>query len=351
MSFSSATRRALAGKQAFLAEVERLGADVLGIDPLDDALAALAGGDGLPPGLAAESLFAGGMPRIRPVLVLLATRAQSAEHAPDPELAFEAACVAELLQGTIRLHDVALGRQDGRRRRAARRVLRGATHWLGGNHLSLRAMEIARHLPAPEILGDVLDALREITEGQALSEELRRRTPTPDDALLHAEAHAGAVFAFACRAGGRLGGLDRAEVSGLSRYGRHIGIGWQLAEDLAAFEQAEDRQALLEASRPLYPVAWSAEQDAAIAPLWARLQARGEPAVAEDLAGRVRAAGGLAAGRQALIQQTWTARQALTVLPPTPARDAMERIAASLAGVRAEGPAAERVEERAGGAG
>lgn len=331
-SFSAATRRAQAGRQALLTEVERIGAELLRAGPLEEALAALAGGEGLPPGLSAEELFAGGVPRIRPVLVLLAARARSAEDAPHEEVAFEAVCVAEMLQKTIQLHDMALGRQDGRRRRAARRVLRGATHWLGGNHLSLRAMEIARHLPAPEIMGDVLDALREITDGQALSEELRRRAPTARDALHHAESHAGAVFAFACRAGARLGGLDRAEVSGLSRYGRHVGVGWQLAEDLAAFEQEEERRDLLEAARPLYPVAWAIDADDRIAPLWDRLREEGDPAAAEELAARVRAAGGLSAGRQALVQQVWSARQALHALPPTPARERMDQIAASLAG-------------------
>jgi geranylgeranyl pyrophosphate synthase len=334
LSFSRASLRALGGRQALLSEVERLGRDVLSVVAFEEALQALASGDGLPPELAHEQLFAGGVPRIRPLLLLLAARAESAEHAPDPEVAFEAACVAELIQGAILLHDKALGRQEGRRRRVARRVLRSASHWLGANHLTLRALEIARHLPAPEILGDVLDTLREVAEGQSLGEELRQRAATPAEALQHVEGQAGAVFAFACRAGGRLGQLDRQGIAGLSRYGRHIGVAWQLSEDLSSFEQPEARQALLRDAvwtRPLYPVAWATDQDPQILSLWERLREEDDDQVAEDLAEGVRSGGGLVAGRAALIRQTWAARQALQTLPDTPAREAMDRIAASLA--------------------
>lgn len=335
MSYSTSSRRAQSGRHALLQEVERLGKDLLlGNSPLEESLQALAGGEGLPPGLLPETLFAGGVPRIRPVLVVLAARAAVAEKQPDPEAAFEAACVAELMGAAIRLHDAALGRQDGRRRRAARRVLRGATHWLGGNYLSLRALEIARHLPAPEILGDVLDTLREVAEGHALGEELRGRPPTPHEAIQHAEERAGAIFAFSCRAGARLGGLERSDVAGLSRYGRHVGVAWQLAEDLAGFERPEDRQELLcqaAWTRPLYPVAWSLGQDPEVPLLWSKLREQGSGDAAERLADRVRSSGGLVAARSVLVQQTWQARQALATLPETPAREAMDHIASSLA--------------------
>lgn len=321
---------------ALLQEVERLGKDLLlgSSGPMEEALQALAGGEGLPPGLSPETLFAGGVPRIRPVLVVLAARASCLEEKPDPEAAFEAACVAELMSAAIRLHDAALGRQDGRRRRAARRVLRGASHWLGGNYLSLRALEIARHLPAPEILGDVLDTLREVAEGHALGEELRGRNATPREALQHAEERAGAIFAFSCRAGARLGGLERADVAGLSRYGRHVGVAWQLAEDLAGFEHPEDRRMLLSNAvwtRPLYPVAWALGEDPEMPMLWSKLRDESSERLTEQIAERVRASGGLVAGRNALVQQTWQARQALSTLPETPAREAMDRIASSLA--------------------
>lgn len=333
MPFSRSSHRASAARRIIAAEIERLGGELRSQERLEEMIAALLGGEGLPPGLLGDSA-GDGIPRIRPVLVQLASGAGAARDAADPAEALDVACVAELLHLAIVLHDAALGRQDGRRRRAARRVLRGATAWLGGNAVTLRALEIARRAPAPEILGDALDTLREVAEGQALRANLQGRAPTPADALLGMETRNGAVLSFACRAGGHLGRAERPVVTRLGRYGRHVGVGLQLAEDLAAFEVQEDPRPLLrsaEAGRLLYPVAWASEQDDAVAPLFLRLGESGDVGLADELAARVRDAGGLRAGREALLSQSWSARQALSTLPETPARAALDRIAAGLA--------------------
>lgn len=324
---------AAAARRRLLLEVERLAGDLRGpLAGLDDALASLVDGEGLPPGLTPEILFEGGVPRIRPVLVVLAGRA-AVEKDADPQAAFEVAAIAEMLQGAIRLHDLALGRRDGRRRRAARRVLRGAGSLLGANHLTLRALELARRAPAPEILGETLELLREVGAGHALGEALRTRPATVADSLLHAEEHSGAFFAFLCRAGGHLVRAGRPEVTGLGRYGRHVGIAWKLSEDLALFDAGADVRLLhhhAASLRPIYPVAWANEQDPTIDPLWRRLGNEADHALVAELTGRVRGLGGIGAGREAMVRETWAARRALRPLPASPARDTLDRLAASL---------------------
>ena len=324
--------RGEAARRALAAEIERLAGDLRGpIASFDDALLSLSSGEGLPPGLEPEILFAGGMPRVRPVLVLLASRASQVEGkiTHDAQSEADVAYVAELLQSAIRLHDLALGRQHGRRRRAARRVLGGAAHWLGAHHVTLRALEIARRAPAPEILGDALDALREVSEGQVLGEVLRGRAATSPEAVQLAEGYTGAVFAFSCRAGGRLGGATRPVVTGLGRYGRHVGVAVHVAEDLALLERAGDPMLLV--SRPtLYPVAIAGERDPEVADLWRRLQSTPEAKLAEALRSAVNNAGGMGAAREVLATQAWTARRALGGLDDTPARDALDRIAAAV---------------------
>jgi geranylgeranyl pyrophosphate synthase len=265
------------------------------------------------------------------VLVVLAARA-SAELGADPQAAFEVAAIAELLHCAVALHDAALGRRDGRRRRAARRVLRGASTWLGANHVTLRALELARRAPAPEILGEALDALRSISEGHALTEDLKNRPATPADVLLHAEGHSGVLFAFSCRAGGHLVRAERPTVTGLGRYGRHVGIAVRLAEDLAVFER-EPSEVAREASgpRPIFPVAWANTHDPAVDPLWRRLGQTSDEGLVDEIVHRVRDGGGLSAGREALVRETWAARRALASLPPSQARESLDRLAASLA--------------------
>lgn len=325
-----APRRGEAARRALAAEIERLAGELRGpIASLDEALESLASGDGLPPGLEPEVLFAGGVPRIRPVLVLLASRATLGTAEADAAAAADVAYAAELLHTAIRLHDLALGRQHGRRRRAARRVLGGAAHWLGAHHVTLRALEIARRAPAPDILGDALDALREVSEGQALGETLRGRPATGADAVQLAEGHTGAVFAFACRAGGRLGGAERPAITGLGRYGRHVGVGVHVAEDLAVLERADDPFQL--AARPAsYAIAIAGERNPEVNALWRQLQGSPDAKIAAAVRAAVREAGGMQAARELLAGQSWAARKAISGLDDTPAREQLDRIATAL---------------------
>ena len=344
MTPTRSSTRATTGTRRLLAEVERLAAELQRPGQghrIEETLATLIGGEGTDYGIAPEELYSGGVPRIRPVLVHLAAHTgagQAVGGAPGTgplSGVGDVALAAELLHAAVLFHDAALGRREGLRRRTARRVLHRAGHWLGGNHLTLRALEIARRAPAPEILGDALDALREVTEGQAFGASLQDRTATPADALHHAESQAGAVLAFSCRAGGRLAGASRPALTRLGRYGRHTGVAFQFAEDLAAFDSTDGLDALMRlaaSGRPVLPVAIAAEGDEELARQWRELQETEDNAIALHVAERVGACGAIGRGRETMLEHVWTARKALAELPDTPARGAMDRIIGSLAG-------------------
>ena len=281
------------------------------------------------------------MPRIRPVLALLSARAAaSGEPDSDTDSAAEhVAAAAELLHLAILLHDAALGRQGGRRRRAARRLLSGAVGVLAGNHLTLRALELTRRTPTPEIVGDLLDAMREVSEGHALAQSLAGRIPTVAEALALGEHRSGAVFSFACRAGARLAGAPRKVVTALGRYGRHTGAALHLAEDLASLDEAEDGgepsgnslEDRAAEGRPGYSLSLAAERDPGIAELWAGMGRDPDPDQVRKLARRIRATGAATDARKRLALECWAARQALQALRPSRHRDVLDQIAATLA--------------------
>lgn len=324
MSFSRSSTRARAAFEAIGFDLEPIFGEINGAR-VDALVEALVKGEGLPPDLTREALLRGGLPRIRPVLVVLAARAQAAGQSLEPQVAVEAATMAELLHAAIWLHDAALGRPQGRRRRAALRVL----HGVGANHLTLRALELARVLPAPGLMGEVLDTWRELADARPAF----GRECSASDALAHVEARSGTMFSFACRVGGRLAGADLTELSGLSRYGRNMGVAWQLTSELASFESVELRRELVRdasAGRPLYPFAWASERDAEVTRLGAALAQRFAPSLADELAGRMQAAGGLQASREAAVTAAWHARRALHDLPDSPARQDLDRLARSL---------------------
>src|SRR4030095_16539051 len=102
----------------------------LRLQNLDQTVRDLAGGDGAPPGFDPDRFLAPGVPRVRPLLVLLSARAAgSPARGDDPT---GGAAAVELVHLAILVHDAALGRRNGLRRRAARRLLGGAGGAPGG---------------------------------------------------------------------------------------------------------------------------------------------------------------------------------------------------------------------------
>jgi octaprenyl-diphosphate synthase len=326
-----------------------LGPDVLGrdlkerLDRLDQSLRDLAGGSGIPADFDADRFLAPGIPRVRPLLVLLSERAvlahgeaEGEQMSPaDHDAAEHMAMAAEMLHVAIGVHDRALGLPGGRRRRAARKLL-GAVGWLGANHLTLRALELARHAPTPEVVDDVLDALREIADGHALSESINGRPATAAECEELAEGYTGAVFDFACRSGARVAGGKPQVVRSLGRYGRHTGVAWHMRDDLEAMtahpdDLASTIESQLSKRSPNFAVSLGAERDPIIGSMWMRLRKSPDDDLARELGERVVASGALSAGRERLMSQTWRARKALSGLSPSPHRDALDKLAATIA--------------------
>lgn len=273
------------------------------------------------------------LPRIRPILVALSARALGRQGA-DRDLQR----TAEMLHAALVVHDLALGREGGTRRRVARRLMKRSVSWLSGNHLTLRALEIAS-ASRPEVVGELVHTLRDFSDGHALMEELQGgRVPTLDDWLEHTDTHTGALFAFCCRIGAlqpKLAGdrEHRAHVEALTRYGRRLGRVWHIAEDLhlfsGYFEQELVARAL--AGRPMLPVALAAARRPEVGRLWTQLVEHPSQASAEWLATMVAEAGGLAMARERLITESWHAQKAVRALPESRYRTALERLAGSLA--------------------
>ena len=309
---------------------------------LDGTLTDLAGGEGAPEGFDPRRFLAPGVPRVRPLLVLLSARAATQGDAPvgRPDAATEhVAVAAELLHLAIVLHDAALGRQGGRRRRAARRLISRGVGVLAGNHVTLRALELTRHTPAPEIVGDLVEAMREVADGHAVAQALRGRIPTVEDAVLLGEMRSGAVFSFACRAGGRLAGADRRVVTALGRYGRHTGLAWHLAEDLASLDDLDDghepsgnslEDRAIE-GRPGYCLSLASTRDPGLQALWRDLARDPDLPLARQIAARIRDTGAPADARARLARECWAARSALQQLSPSPNRDLLDQIVGTLA--------------------
>ncbi|RUL81274.1 polyprenyl synthetase family protein [Tautonia sociabilis] len=185
-----------------------------------------------------HSLLGGGK-RLRPILALMAAEAVGA----DPALALPAACALEMLHTYSLIHDdlPAMDDDDLRRGRpTCHRAFDEATAILAGDALQALAFEVVARDTQPAaaaarcclelaeaagplgmVGGQMADLLAEgRTDATAPALEAIHRRKT--GALLRASLRMGAIAA----------GADDRQLDALDRYGRGVGLAFQIVDDL-----------------------------------------------------------------------------------------------------------------------
>lgn len=179
--------------------------------------------------------------RIRPALVFLS--GWSGDTAvPSPALV-QVAAVVELVHLATLVHDDIMDEADLRRSRqtAARRYGPEAAVLLG-DALFSHALHLAAQFPTTEVCAAVADSTRKVCAGEIV-QTLRRRTLniTRADYDRVIDLKTAELFRVSCFLGARLAGRSDACVQAAARFGRHLGIAYQIYDDLADFYGQEKR--------------------------------------------------------------------------------------------------------------
>ena len=192
------------------------------------------------------SLFAGGK-RIRPVLCLEAARTV----AGDMEGAVTAACSLELIHTYSLIHDdlPALDDDDYRRGKLTNhKVFGDAMAILAGDALLTLAFQVLAELPAPadrkaRLMAELATASGTVggmIGGQVA--DLEGEGKPPDAALLESihRAKTGALLRASLRMGAIYAGASEAQYAALSCYGEHIGLAFQIVDDILDVEESSE---------------------------------------------------------------------------------------------------------------
>jgi len=192
------------------------------------------------------SLFAGGK-RIRPILCLEAARAV-AGAAPA---AVAAACTLELIHTYSLIHDdlPALDNDDYRRGKPTNHKVFGeAMAILAGDALLTLAFQVLGHLDIA--LGRKARLVAELataagTVGGMIGgqvADLEGEGKPPDAALLESihRAKTGALLRASLRMGAIVAGASDAQYDALSCYGEHIGLAFQIIDDILDVEASSE---------------------------------------------------------------------------------------------------------------
>jgi len=178
--------------------------------------------------------------RIRPALVFLSGWKEP--EAVSPELV-RAAAVVELVHLATLVHDDIMDSADVRRsRRTATREFGPSAAVLLGDALFAHALHLATHFPTTEVCAAVSESTRRVCAGEIV-QTLRRGSTDLTKADYHRiiDLKTAELFRVSCYLGARLGGSGDGFVGASDRFGRHLGIAYQIYDDLADFFGREDK--------------------------------------------------------------------------------------------------------------
>src|SRR5436305_3850085 len=192
------------------------------------------------------SLFAGGK-RIRPILCMEAARAV----AGDQDGLAACACSLELIHTYSLIHDdlPALDNDDYRRGKLTNhKVFGDAMAVLAGDSLLTLAFQVLAQLPVDgdrksRLVAELATASGTVDGmigGQVA--DLEGEGKSPDAQLLETihRAKTGALLRASLRMGAIYAGADAAQYAALSCYGEHVGLAFQIVDDILDVEESSE---------------------------------------------------------------------------------------------------------------
>jgi octaprenyl-diphosphate synthase len=178
--------------------------------------------------------------RIRPALVFLSGWKDLQAVSPD---LVRAAAVVELVHLATLVHDDIMDSADVRRsRRTAMREYGPTAAVLLGDALFAHALHLATHFPTTEVCAAVSESTRRVCAGEIVQTLRRGSTDlTPADYHRIIDLKTAELFRVSCYLGARLAGSEEGYVEASDRFGRHLGIAYQIYDDLADFFGREEK--------------------------------------------------------------------------------------------------------------
>jgi len=182
---------------------------------------------------AGEAMFRGGGKRIRPALVLLSSRV----FGPQPEAAVSIAAAVEMVHGASLLHDDVIDETMVRRGQDTVNAAHGNRYTvLLGDFLLTQALEAVCEVGQVRLVQVVSAAVAEMTLGQILELKHQGDLETSTEEYLQIiDGKTASLMAAGCMLGALQAGAPEEQVQALGRYGRHVGLAFQVVDDVLDF--------------------------------------------------------------------------------------------------------------------
>ncbi len=183
-----------------------------------------------------QYLVEAGGKRLRPLLVLLSANALG--YADSRRQHLSLAAIIEFIHTATLLHDDVVDLSEMRRGRATANAKWGnAPSVLVGDFLYSRAFQMMVAIGDMEIMRILSDATNTISEGE-VQQLVNAKDPGVDEDNYFSVVYkkTAALFEAACETTAVLAGAPDAQRQALRRYGRHLGLAFQLVDDALDYE-------------------------------------------------------------------------------------------------------------------
>lgn len=184
-----------------------------------------------------QHLQASGGKRIRAGLVLLAARLSDCPEQPRVRLA----AIVEMIHAATLIHDDVIDESPLRRGRPSANAQWGNQRSvLAGDWLYMQAFRLALGERNFAILDALIALTQQMVEGELLQLEMQGRVVTAAEHLDLIERKTARLFAVASQLGALAAGAPAATVEQLGRFGRHLGLAFQMVDDILDFSAAAE---------------------------------------------------------------------------------------------------------------
>lgn len=178
--------------------------------------------------------------RLRPALVFIS--GWQGEGVVNEALVRVAGVVEMVHLATLVHDDIMDGAEIRRNRRTAARAYGGDAAVLLGDALFSQALHIAAQFPTTEVCRIVSASTRQVCSGEIM-QTLRRRDMglSLADYMKIVDLKTAELFRVSCLLGSRIAGYPEDFVAAAEKFGRHLGIAYQIYDDLVDFLGEESR--------------------------------------------------------------------------------------------------------------
>jgi len=184
-----------------------------------------------------EYLREGGGKRIRPALLLLAAKLFNYEGRGAVRLG----AVVEIIHTATLVHDDIIDEAQTRRGRPAANTKWGNSKCvLAGDWLYMQAFKIAVQERNFRVLDVLIELTQQMVEGELLQMEKLGKLITLDEHFDLIFRKTACLFSVCMRMGGILGGATAEQEENLGKYGRSLGMAFQIVDDVLDLTASEN---------------------------------------------------------------------------------------------------------------